>query len=146
MSAWIFPVCVNKKRPYWYEVDRAFETLRTLPWGQGRLKSIAVGDTVYIYATSPAQMIYWRCRVDAVNIPPQNMDIDDSEFEHGYAEPDDFFVKLTAVEKFNAAAREKLSYAELCAHGLKSKIQSPFRVNAEVLAYINSIEASVNND
>ena len=144
MSAWIFPVCVNKKRPYWYEVDRAFETLRTLPWGQARLKSIAVGDTVYIYATSPAQMIYWRCRVDAVNIPPQGTEND--EFEHGYSEPDDFYVRLTATKKFSAAAREKLSYVELRTHGLKSKIQSKHRLNAEVLAYINSIEASVNND
>ena len=144
MSAWIFPVCVNKSRSYWYEVDRAFDTLETLFWGQGRLKSIAVGDTVYIYASFPAQMIYWRCRVDAVNIPPQGTEND--EFEHGYAEPDDFYVKLTAAKKFDAIARDKLSYAKLCAHGLRSRIQSPFRLNAEVLAYINSIEASVNNN
>lgn len=140
MSTWIFPTTVDKNKPYRYEVDRAFDTLTTLYWGQSRLKSIAAGDTVYIYASSPVQTICWRCRVDAVNVAPQNVDIDDSEFEHGKAEPDDAYVKLTALRKFTAAERFKLSYAEMQRHGLKSRMQSPFRPSAQILAYINSID------
>ena len=142
MSAWIFPTTVDKNKPYHYEVDRAFDTLNTLFWGQSRLKSIDVGDTVYIYASPPVQTIYWRCTVLDVNVAPQNVDIDDSEFEHGYS-PDVAYVKLTATRKFNATERFKLSYAEMCKHGLKSKMQSPFRPQGELLEYINSIESSV---
>ena len=142
MSAWIFPTTVDKNKPYHYEVDRAFDTLNTLFWGQSRLKSIDIGDTVYIYASSPVQTICWRCIVLDVNVAPQNVDIDDSEFEHGYS-PDVAYVKLTATRKFNATERFKLSYAEMCKHGLKSKMQSPFRPQGELLEYINSIESSV---
>lgn len=139
MATWIFPTTVDKNKPYYYEVDRAFDTLKTLFWGQSRLKSIAVGDAVYIYASSPVQTLCWRCTVLAVNVAPQNVDINDSEFEHGYAEPDAAYVKLTATRKFNANERFKLSYTEMCNHGLKSRMQSPFRVNEQLLAYINSI-------
>ena len=139
MATWIFPTTVDRNKTYYYEVDRAFDTLKTLFWGQSRLKSIAVGDTVYIYASSPVQTICWRCNVLDVNVAPQNVDINDSEFEHGYAEPDVAYVKLTSTRKFNANERFKLSYAEMCKHGLKSRMQSPFRVNEQLLAYINSI-------
>lgn len=146
MSTWIFPTAVDKNKPYRYEVDRAFDTLKTLYWGQSRLKSIAVGDIVYIYASSPMQTICWRCTVDAVNVAPENVDIDDSEFAHGKAEPDNAYVKLTATQKFNAAERFKLSYAELQKHGLKSRMQSPFRPAAQVSAYINSIDSQVTDN
>lgn len=141
MSTWIFPTTVDKNKPYRYELDRAFDTLKTLYWGQSRLKSIAVGDTVYIYASYPVQTLCWRCTVDAVNVEPQNVDIDDSEFEHGCAPPDDAYVKLTATRKFSGTERFKLSYAEMQEHGLKSRMQAPFRPNAQLLAYINSIDS-----
>ena len=145
MSVWIFPTTVDKNKPYHYELDRAFDTLKTLFWGQSRLKSIAVEDTVYIYASFPVQALCWRCTVLEVNVAPQNVGIDDSEFEHGYS-PDVAYVKLTATRKFNATERFKLSYAEMCKHGLKSRMQSPFKANAQLLEYINSVESLVNHN
>ena len=144
MAAWILPACVNEKSDYYYEVDRAFETLKTIFWAQSRpITNIEVGDIVYIYESSPVKVIGWKCRVLDVKVPPQNMNIDDSEFEHGDGGVDDSYIKITALAKYDGDARDKLSYAKLCENGLKSKMQGPFRPKGQLLSYINSIEPSV---
>ena len=140
MSAWILPCCVNEKKEYYYEVDRAFETLKTIFWAQSRpITNIEVDDTVYIYKSSPVQAIGWKCKVLAVKVPPQNVNIDDSEFEHGNGGVDNFYIKITAICKYVGEGRCKLSYDELCKNGLTTKMQGPLRAKGQLLTYINSI-------
>ena len=147
MSVGILPCCVDEKKLYYYEVDRAFETLKTIFWAQSKpITNIEVGDIVYIYESFPVQAIGWKCRVLAVKVPPQNVDIDESEFEHGDGGIDDLYIKITALAKYVGDSRSKLSYAELCANGLKSKMQGPFRPKGQLLIYINSIKPSVKYD
>ena len=142
MSTWILPACVDENKPYYYEVDRAFDTLKTIFWAQNRsMKSIAVGDIAYIYESSPVRVIAWKCRVVAVNVPyDETKSIDESEFEHGDGGIAEAYVKLTAICKYDDEGRQKLSYAAMRDNGLKSRMQGPFRPNEQLLAYINSVE------
>lgn len=144
MSTWLLPACVNEKKDYYYEVDRSLDTLKTIFWGQSRpITNIEVNDIVYIYESSPVQAIGWKCKVIAVKVPPQNVDIDESAFEHGDGGTSDFYIKITALAKYAGDARRKLSYAKLLENGLTTRMQGPLRANAQLLQYINSIKPSV---
>ena len=145
MSVWILPTCVNEKSDYYYEIDRALETLKTIFWGQSRpITNIEVGDIVYIYESSPVQAIGWKCKVLAVKVNYQEIkSIDDSEFEHGDGGISDYYIKFTALAKYDGDSRNALSYAKLRENGLKSKMQGPFRPKGQSLIYINSIKPSV---
>ena len=144
MSTWLLPACVNEKKDYYYEVDRSLDTLKTIFWGQSNpIKNIAVGDIVYIYESSPVQAIGWKCKVIAVKVSPQNVDIDESDFEHGDGGISDSYIKITALAKYDGGARRNLSYAKLRKNGLTTRMQGPLRANAQLLQYINSIKPSV---
>lgn len=154
MATWIFPTTVNKNKPYYYEVDRALETLKTIFWGQSRpIKNIAVGDIVYIYESSPVQAIGWKCRVLAVNVPyEETSDIDDRKFEHNYKperDRDVHYMKVTALAKYDGDSRAKLSFDKLKENGLNPNLQSirpSVRPNAQLLSYINSVPSVVYDD
>lgn len=144
MTSWILSICVDETSSYWYEVDRAFETLRTIPQAQNkRIKNISVGDSVYVYETYPVQKIGWKCEVVDIKIAPQDVDIDDKKFEHGEDEPADSYIKITAIGKYNEESRKKLSLDELRKNGLKSNLQGAERVKPQLLNYINSIKFMV---
>lgn len=145
MSVWIFPIRVaGEKKDYYYDLDRALEKIskRTIYQSQGRIRSIDVGDIVYFYEGVPVSAIGWKCRVLAVKVPPQKVDIDESEFEHGKTERDDYYIKVTAIAKYEGDARRNLSRAELEKHGF-TQVRSPHRATAQLLKYINSIAPSV---
>ena len=151
MSVWIFLVRVaGEKETYYYDIDKALETLpkRTIYQVQGRITSIEVGDIVYFYECDPVKAIGWKCRVLSVKVPyEKTADIDESEFEHGKSERDDYYIKVTALAKYDGESRFKLSLSELHKNGLKPKtIRAPFRPQGELLSYINSIKPSVKYD
>lgn len=138
MSTWIFPVNANQKAGYYFDVDRAFEELTTIFWGQNT--AVDVGDIVYLYKSAPVQTIVWKCKVLAVNVDPRGVDIDDSAFEYGKrAIVPNLYVKITALCKYYGEARDKLSYAELRKNGLNTTMQGALKVNPQLLAYINSV-------
>lgn len=141
MNAWILhaDVVEVKKGDYWYELDRALETLKTIFWGQSKpITNIDVDDIVYIYANKPVGKITWKCRVLAVKVPPQNADIDDSEFGHGNGDTSDYYIKITALAKYYDAARAELSLEKLRQNGLTQE-RGPHRINQQLWDYINSI-------
>ena len=145
MSAWILPACVNEKKDYYYEVDRSLDTLKTIFWGQSRpITNIEVDDIVYIYESSPVQAIGWKCKVIAVKVDYHDTkEIDESDFEHGDGGTSDFYIKITAIAKYDVEARRKLSYARLRENGLTTRMQGPLKANAQLFQYINSIKPSV---
>lgn len=140
MSTWILPVNADQHAGYYFDVDGAFETLKTIFWGQSNaITNIAVGDIVYLYKSAPVQAIVWKCKVLAVNVAPQDVDIDDSAFEYGKKGNPDVFIKITALCKYYGEARDKLSYAELRKNGLNTTMQGALKVNPQLLTYINSV-------
>ena len=146
METWILHFDVDPKKKYWYDLDGALNSKKlrgTIYQAQNtHIKNISVGDIVYLYENAPVKVIGWKCRVIAVKIPyEKTSDINDSEFEHGYSEPDDFYIKITALAKYDDESRENLSLAKLRDNGLTQE-RSNNRVNPQLLRYINSIKAS----
>lgn len=140
MTTWILPVNADQHASYYYNVDGAFETLKTIFWGQSNaITNIAVDDIVYIYKSAPVQAIVWKCKVLDVNVLLKDVDIDDSAFEYGIRKAPDFCIKLTALCKYYGEARDKLSYAELRKNGLNTTMQGSLRASAQLLTYINSV-------
>ena len=141
MAEWIIP-CNGKN----YDVDSALRDLRIIEWHQSKaLTNAQVGDTLYIYESTPVQSICWRCRitdshrmVSRINdcryyIPPVP---DDTHF-------DGPFLEIKAEYEFTVG--DKLSYSNLKQNGMKSRIQGPLRLNAEVSAYMHKIEKLQNS-
>ena len=161
MTTWIFLIRVSgEKDEYYYDLDEALKEMpsHTIYQGQGRIKSIDVGDIVYFYECAPEKAIGWKCRVLAVDVPyEKTSDIDDKKFEHNYKperDRDIHYIKVTAIGKYNKGKEKAaLSLKKLQENGLRSKkssepitIRGSFRPQGELLQYINSIKPSEPDD
>ena len=86
MANWMIPC-----NPKYFDVFGAYSKLKTIDWNQS-VKSIAVGDIVYIYVGKPVQAIMFKTRVIATGITCDEVDRSDEEFDlennQSTAEPD----------------------------------------------------------
>lgn len=152
MASWIFSVIVDEKAKYYYELDRALKEMpsHTIYQSQSRIRSIEVGDIVYLYECAPEKAIGWKCRVLAVNVPYcKTSDIDESEFEHGETERDGYYMKVTALGRYKKEDRKALSLEKLKENGLNPNLKSirpAVRPNAQLLKYIDSVPLVKPND
>ena len=62
MMNWI--LSANSKM---YDHSSAFEHFGFIDWKQGNIK-YSIGDIVYIYCTSPLQMIQYKCIIEKTDI------------------------------------------------------------------------------
>lgn len=120
MERWIIPC-----NPKYYDVLGAFNRLDRIDWKQ-TVKSIDVGDEVFIYVGAPIKAIKFRCKVTKTNLP--EIEIDDSDFVVN-GEPYQTYgnhMELALLETFDD---NKYSLEILRSKGLKSNIQGPLRAN-----------------
>ena len=120
MEHWIIPC-----NPKYYDVIGAFNKLECLDWKQS-VKSIDVGDEVFIYVGAPIKAVKFRCKVTKTNLP--EIEIDDSDFVVN-GEPYQTYgnhMELALLETFDD---NKYSLEILRSKGLKSRIQGPLRAN-----------------
>lgn len=66
MKYWLFPC-----NPKQYDLEGAFESFDKVEWHQ-HVKSISVGDKVFIYVGKPFSTLKLLCEVIEVNIPKEN--------------------------------------------------------------------------
>ena len=136
MAEWLIP-CNGRD----YDYNAALRSLKTIEWHQSRpLTNVGIDDKIYIYASSPVQSIVWRCLVTDTH--RQVSQIDDCQFfippkPAGTYFPGPF-IEITAEVEFTVGYH--LSYKELKAHGLKSRIQGPLRLTDSVAQYVHQIE------
>lgn len=86
MKEWIIPCNLAV-----YDVYDAFKKLKFIDWIQH--KSMAEGDTVYIYVGKPISKVEFKCKVIKANMPV--CEIDDSQ----YMKDEEFF-KAHEFKKF----------------------------------------------
>lgn len=128
-----------------YDHASSFAHHGSVDWRQGNI-NYAVGDTVYIYCTSPIQRIRYKCKVTNINMDFSKIRddkeywLDDSEYEKSLSGN---FFNLQLVEE---ADSEKLSLQLLLENGLNGAPQGPIKLKEDLEAYISSVFVTVNDE
>lgn len=125
MTNWIFISNPNRFRmDDWLRVNQFIEFVQN--------NNVQVNDIVYLYTTSPVQRIEYKLIVDKINIPYE-FGIDDSEYSLMPGLQDTFKDKLLCRFKLIKRVDDSdLHLSVLREHGLKSSMQSPFKVSGKL--------------
>ena len=131
MTNWIFISNPNRFRmDDWLRVNQFIEFVQN--------NNVQVNDIVYLYTTSPVQRIEYKLIVDKINIPYE-FGIDDSEYSLMPGLQDTFKDKLLCRFKLIKRVDDSdLHLSVLREHGLKSSMQSPFKVSGALLDHIEN--------
>lgn len=131
MTNWIFISNPNRFRmDDWLRVNQFIEFVQN--------NNVQVNDIVYLYTTSPVQRIEYKLIVDKINIPYE-FGIDDSEYSLMPGLQDTFKDKLLCRFKLIKRVDDSdLHLSVLREHGLKSSMQSPFKVSGALLGHIEN--------
>lgn len=91
-----------------------------------------VGDTVYMYVSAPYSCILYKCEVESVNIPLDQLLDNDKDF---YSESAEYasYPRHMRLKKLGKYSQDSLGINDLKAHGLKA-IQGPGRIQNQNLA------------
>jgi len=119
-----------------FDVTSAFATSKYVDWRQSG--KFQVGDTIYIYVSSPVQKVKFKTVVEKIDIPFVET-YDSKEFwtkeEFHVESQTKKFARLRLVTKSDS---EFLSLENLLQNGLSSYPQGPRRVNEELKAYLDN--------
>ena len=135
MTEWIQP-----SNPSQFRTDNALRDMGAIEWHQTRsLKNLQIGDIVYVYISSPVREIHWKLQVTDVN--RMNSLIDDSAYYNYDISGVSFygpFAELKVISEFTLP--DLVSFQHLKQNGLKNRLMGPCRVNAQLSAYLASVE------
>ncbi|MEL4418979.1 HNH endonuclease [Shewanella algae] len=121
-----------------YDHASSFAHYGYIDWRQGNPK-FSVGDIVYIYCTSPAKKIRYKCQIVKLDMPfnkirdDKDYWLDKTEYEKSLKGK---FFKLKLLEEFES---EKLTLEELKKHGLNAAPQGPIKVTEQLQNYIATV-------
>ena len=120
-----------------YDHSSSFEHYGFIDWRQGNAK-FEIGDTVYIYCTSPVKMLQYKCSVERINLTSNEIR-DDKEY---WINEDEYhkslggkFMSLRLVEQ---VSNDQMRYEVLLKNGLNGAPQGPIKIKSEIL--LNHIE------
>lgn len=130
-QSWIIPCNLD-----YYDVIGAFKHLKKVDWKQSAT-SIQPGDVVYIYVGKPIKAILYKCTVNKVCLPEE--EIDDSEFVLNGENYEHYgrYMELEVIREFK---RYQIGLDILKENGLKGNIQGPRRVDPIIQVFIDRIE------
>lgn len=143
MQKWIIP-----SNPTIYDANASFEKNGFIDWRQNKNK-YKVGDIVYLYISRTHKKIMFKAVIEKVDIPPSEATFDKEfwldldEYDKSQARK---YCRIRFLEKTD---REELSYECLKGIGLKGSIQSPRRIDENMVNYIEKyfkLESSIYPD
>lgn len=132
MRYWIFISSVKRFRmDDWLKVSDCVDFVQR--------NKVQVGDIVYLYTTAPIKRIEYKMIVERVNVPCEEM-IDDSKYslvlnEKEQVDKSKMYVRLRFLKKVDTL---NLHLDNLRAYGLSSSMQAPFKIDGELLDFIDS--------
>ena len=130
-QSWIIPCNLD-----YYDVIGAFKQLKRIDWKQS-VTNIEPGDVVYIYVGRPIKAILYKCKVNKVRLPEE--EIDDSAFVLN-GENYEHYGRYMELECIREYKKFQLGLDLLKENGLNGNIQGPRRVDPIILALIDRIE------
>lgn len=131
MTNWIFISNPNRFRmDDWLRVNQFIEFVQN--------NNVQVNDIVYLYTTAPVQRIEYKLIVDKINIPYE-YGIDDYDYS---LEPElrernkgKLLCRFRLIKKVE---QPLLHLSKLREKGLRSSMQSPFKVSGALLDHIEN--------
>lgn len=131
MTNWIFISNPNRFRmDDWLKVNQFIEFVQN--------NNVQVNDIVYLYTTAPVQRIEYKLIVDKINIPYE-YGIDDYDYS---LEPESrernkgkLLCRFRLIKKVE---QPLLHLSKLREKGLRSSMQSPFKVSGALLDHIEN--------
>lgn len=132
MTYWIFISSVKRFRmDDWLKVSDCVDFVQR--------NKVQVGDIVYLYTTAPIKRIEYKMIVERINVPYEDM-IDDSKYslvlnEKEQVDKSKMYVRLRFLKKIDTL---NLHLDNLRAYGLISSMQAPFKIDGELLDFIDS--------
>ena len=128
---WIVPC--NLK---YYDVEGAFQTLKTVDWKQ-KVATVQKDDTVLIYISSPVRAILYNCTVVKTN--KKESTIDDSTFVIKGDTYKDYgcYMELSLVKKYD---QEFLNAKRMEELGVKGRLMGQRCAPEELIAYLDRQE------
>lgn len=131
MTNWIFISNPNKFRmDDWLRVNQFIEFVQN--------NNVQVNDIVYLYTTAPVQRIEYKLIVDKINIPHE-YGIDDYDYslepESRERNKDKLLCRFRLIKKVE---QPLLHLSKLREKGLRSSMQSPFKVSGALLDHIEN--------
>ena len=131
MTNWIFISNPNRFRmDDWLRVNQIIEFVQN--------NNVQVNDIVYLYTTAPVQRIEYKLIVDKINIPYE-YGIDDYDYS---LEPESrernkgkLLCRFRLIKKVE---QPLLHLSKLREKGLRSSMQSPFKVSGALLDHIEN--------
>lgn len=132
---WIFP-----SNPHTFDADEAFRAVREVTWSETTART-AVGDTVYLYGSSPVRAIIHQCEVTETGLP---LDLDGADAPFWVFDARDerstrTWMRLRHVREFSERERASLSFARLTENGLSAAPQGRVLAKDGVLALIERV-------
>ena len=131
MTNWIFISNPNRFRmDDWLRVNQFIEFVQN--------NNVQVNDIIYLYTTAPVQRIEYKLIVDKINIPYE-YGIDDYDYS---LEPESrernkgkLLCRFRLIKKVE---QPLLHLSKLREKGLRSSMQSPFKVSGALLDHIEN--------
>lgn len=131
MDSWIFISSPKRFRmDDWLEANQFIEFVQN--------NNVQVGDYIYLYTTAPVQKIEYKLIVDKINIPYE-YGIDDYDYS---LEPESreknkgkMLCRFRLIKKVD---QPLLHLSKLREQGLRSSMQSPFKISGLLLDYVES--------
>lgn len=131
MTNWIFISNPNRFRmDDWLRVNQFIEFVQN--------NNVQVNDIVYLYTTAPVQRIEYKLIVEKINIPYE-YGIDDYDYslepESRERNKDKLLCRFRLIKKVE---QPLLHLSKLREKGLRSSMQSPFKVSGALLDHIEN--------
>ena len=126
-----------------YNHEQAFKENEFIDWNQGHNK-YEIGDTVFIYATTPFQRIMYETRIEKLNLKVEET-IDDKKYftkkgKNKEVNKDNLYLRLKLTQRFDD---DRLSLDCMKKHGLTNAPQGPQRIKSELLEYLESVTKEI---
>lgn len=142
-QSWL--VASNQKT---FNAAAAFAQTNLVDWSESSSAHIRVGDTIYLYGSSPIAALTHECVVEDVDIPFSQR-LDDGEFWEDKGalldRTERSWMRLRLVRAFSDRERSHLSLAAMKNHGLSAAPQSRMRVPT-VIADLIALESAPGNN
>ena len=121
-----------------YDLANALRDLKIIDWHQSKqMKNAQVGDLVYLYCkTQKEGFIGFKGAILAVNKTEST--IDDSKYKSDGSLSEGPCFEVAMFREFDLA--NELSYSDLKAHGLKSRLKGPILVKDSVAGYLHECD------